>query len=319
MSRKNKRQIGRRVGVSTVVAIGALATGISVAGAASTTGSTATKAPTTVVGGAHAWDRGRFGDLGAVGTLTAVSSTAITVKDPSGAMTTYALSATTVVRKDGAAAPLASLAVGDNVAVMVPTVGSTSAVTVVIIPAAMAAGEDPGGFVTAVSATSITLEHLDGTSSTYAIDPSTTVREGRSSASLAAVSVGERVRVRPSTTSPTTAAAIEIDLARVAGTVVSVSGSTITVGDAQGFYRSIQVSGATTYSKSGASATIGDVAPGAFIVAEGMVGADHTTLDASSIAVGIASMPDRVPGAHGAPGAPGGAWPMGPGMDSMAH
>ena len=329
MSPRNKQRIAKRVGVSTVVAIGALATGISVAGAASNTGSTATKAPTAFVGGAHAWDRGSFGDLGVVGSVTAVSSNSITVKDPSGALTTYTLSGSTVVRKDGADATVASLAVGDNVAVMVAATGSTAAVTIVIVPAGMSPGEDLGGVVTAVSPTSITLEHLDGTSSTYVLNSATTVREGRASATVSAIAVGERVQVRPSASSASTAAAVEIDRAKVTGTVVSVSesGNTIVVSDAQGFYRTIQLTNTTTYSKSGAVATMRDVVTGAVIVAEGTVGADHTTLDASVVDIGVgpfdggpAGFAGTGPGSidGGRAGGPG-AGPMGHGMDMTAH
>ena len=327
MSPRNKQRIAKRVGVSTVVAIGALATGISVAGAASNTGSAATKAPTTIAGGAHAWHRGPFGDLGVVGSVTKVSSNSITVKDPGGALTTYTLSGSTVVRKDGADASVASLAVGENVAVMVAATGSTSAVTIVIVPAGMSPGEDPGGVVTAVSPTSITLEHLDGTSSTYVLNSATTVREGRASATVSAIAVGERVQVRPSASSVSTAAAVEIDLAKIRGTVVSESGNTIVVSDAQGFYRTIQLTNTTTYSKSGAVATMRDVVTGAVIVAEGTVGADHTTLDASVVDIGVgpfdggpAGFADPGPGSiDGGPAGGPGAGPMGHGLDAAAH
>ena len=327
MSPRNKQRIAKRVGVSTVVAIGALATGISVAGAASNTGSTATKAPTSLADGAHAWHRGPFGDLGVVGSVTAVSSNSITVKDPGGARTTYTLSGSTVVRKDGASATVASLAVGESVAVMVAAAGSTSAVTIVIVPAGMSPGEDPGGVVTAVSPTSLTLEHLGGTTSTYVLNSATTVREGRASATVSAIAVGERVQVRPSASSISTAAAVEIDLAKVRGTVVSVSGNTIVVSDAQGFYRTIQLTNTTTYSKSGAVASMRDVVTGAVTVAEGTVGADHTTLDASVVDIGVGPF-DGGPGGFagtgpgsidgGRAGGPG-AGPSGRGMDMAAH
>ena len=297
MSAKKNHRVGRRVGVSTVVAIGALATGISVAGAASNAGSTATKATTSMSRSAHAGDRGRFGDLGVVGSVTAVSPTSITVQDPEGAVATYAISGSTVVRKDGAAATAASLAVGENVAVMVSSAGSKTAATIVVVPLGAPVGDAPGGVVTNVSSTSITVSHADGTSSTYAIDPLTTVNEGRTRAAASALAVGERVQVRTSTTSSTTAATIEIDLAHVEGTVVSVTGDTITVSDRQGFYRTIQVGDTTTYLKAGASATLGDVTTGTVIAADGTVGADHTTLEAVTVGIGLAPTPGGAPGA----------------------
>ena len=289
MSSRNEHRIGKRFGVSTVVAIGALATGIGVAGAASTTGSSAATTPTTLAGARHAWDHAPVGDLGAVGTVTAVNATSITVTDPSGTLSTYALTGSTVIRKDGSVATVSALAAGENVAIMVAATGSTTATTVVVIPARHA-GRAPSGIVTAVGASSITMQLPDGTSSTYALEPSTTVSEGMASASASALAVGERVRVWTSGTNGATAAAIEIDLAHVSGSVVSVTGGTIVVSDAQGFYRTIQVGNSTTYSKSGASATLGDVTTGTVIEAEGTVGASHTILDASIVGIGPSSM-----------------------------
>ena len=320
MSTKKNHRISRRVGVSAAVAIGALTTGISVAGAASNATSTATKAPASISSPVHTRDRGHFGDLGVVGAVTAINPTSITVQDPGGAAETYTLSRSTVVRKGGVAATTASLAVGENVAVMVASAGSKTATTIVVVPAGAPVGDAPDGFVTNVNSTSITVRHFDGTSSTYTIDPSTAVNEGRTPVTTSALSVGERVQVRPSTTSATTAAAIEIDLAHVEGTVVSVAGDTITVSDRQGFYRTIQVSDTTAYLKAGASASLGDVTPGTAISAEGTVGADHASLDAVTVAVGLTPMPGGAPGLPGPRGgAPDAARPFGPGMDMMTN
>lgn len=319
MSSRNEHRIGKRVGVSTVVAIGALATGIGVAGAASTTGSRAATTPTALAGARHAWDHtpfgdhASFGDLGAVGAVTAVNATSITVKDPSGTLSTYALTGSTVFRKDGVTATASAITIGENVAVMVAASGSTTATTVVVVPAHGPGGGAPSGVVTAVSATSITLQLPDGTSSTYALEPSTTVSEGMASASAAALAVGERVQVRPSATNAATASAIEIDLAHVSGSVVSVSGSTIVVSDAQGFYRTIQVGNSTTYTKPGSSATLSDVTTGTVIEAEGTVGASHTVLDASN--VGIGGAPTDGAWAAG----PGNGGRLRPGLDMMAN
>lgn len=174
----------------------------------------------------------------------------------------------------------------------------------------------PGGLVTAVSAGSITVQSFQGTSSTYTIDSSTKVTKDRLTATLADLAVGEHVRVVASSTSSTTAAGIEIELARVAGEVVSVNGNSITVSDRDGFYRTISVSSSTTYSKSGASAALSDVTSGSFIVAEGTVDSNHTTLDANAVGIGLASGP--VTSGTGAPqgmdpqGVGGGFAGMGP-------
>lgn len=164
-----------------------------------------------------------------------------------------------------------------------------------------------GGLVTAVSGTSITVKDPRGTSTTYAIDAATKVTKERQTATAADLVVGEHVRILVSTTSATTAAGIDIELARIGGQVVSVSGNTITVSDRDGFYRTVTVSGDTTFSKGGASATLSDVTTGALIMAEGTVDANHTTLDASSVGIGLPSTS----------GAPSDAGPMGMGVQGM--
>jgi hypothetical protein len=166
----------------------------------------------------------------------------------------------------------------------------------------------PGGLVTAVSAGSITVRGLQGTSSTYTIDSSTKVTKDRLTATVAELAVGEHVRVITSSTSSTTAAGIEIQLARVAGQVVSVNGDSITISDRDGFYRTISVSSSTVYSKGGVSAALSDVTSGWFIVAEGTVDANHTTLNANAVGIGLASTP-VTPGT----GAPQGMGPQGVG------
>lgn len=309
MTSNSKRKVGKRVGVSTVVAIGALATGISVAGAASNTSSpTATKSFGGAAGHSQPWARGMHGDLGVVGTVTAVNSGSITVKDPGGASTTYAITGATIVRQGGSAATAAQLTVGQNVAIMVSSASSSTAATIVIVPAGAPLRGAAGGVVTAVSSTSITVRDLRGATKTFAIDSATTVAEGRTSTSVSSITVGQRVRIAPSSSSASTAAAIEIDLAHLVGTVMSVSGNSITISDNQGFERTIQVSSATTYSKSGTNATVSDVQSGTVIFAEGLVDANHTTLDATNIGIGL---PSNANG--GVPGGPGFNGPMGPG------
>lgn len=69
------------------------------------------------------------------------------------------------------------------------------------------------------------------------------------------------------------------------GTVVTVSGNTITLTDPEGFTRTVLVSSSTTYSQGDTSATIAAVVVGAKIFAQGTVDANGTTLDALSIGV----------------------------------
>lgn len=93
---------------------------------------------------------------------------------------------------------------------------------------------------------------------------------------------------------------------RLAGTVVSASGGTITITDFQGFQRTIRTSGDTEYSE-GLTAT---PAAGTRIVAEGTIADDKTSLDATR----VSALPDRPEGLPGRPGGPGRGFPgHGPG------
>lgn len=174
-----------------------------------------------------------------------------------------------------------------------------------------------GGKVTAVSATSITVSSPSGTSTTYAIDASTKVFKDRVAATVSDLAVGERVGIQASSTSATTAAAIEIQLARIAGQVVSVNASTITVADRDGFYRTVTVSGSTTYTKNGATATSADVTAGSFIMAEGTVDANHTTLDASAVGIGTTATTTGATGTAPQGMGPEGMGPQGIGPQGM--
>ncbi len=301
MNRVKKSRLVK-ASASAAVALGAIATGIGAAGAASPSAPTA---PASVASAPH---RATLPFPGGAGKVTAVSATSLTITDVrTGAAVTYAITSSTTVRTGGASATVGDIKVGDVVAVFPTSAGSTTAATIVILPAGrpgpgagagFAAGVE--GVVSSVTATSITVTNAwTGTSTTYAISSSTTVTEGRQTASASALAVGERVRIGVSATDATSATSIQIELAHVAGRVVSVNGSTVVVADGEGFYRTVVVSGSTTYSKSGASATLADVTPGSVVFAVGLVDGNHTSLDATHVAIGVPS---------GAPVAPGGGF-----------
>ena len=135
------------------------------------------------------------------------------------------------------------------------------------------------GTVTAVSATSLTVKSLDGASTTYTLS--------------ADVTVGSRVFVMPSTSDAGAAASVHIEQPRLAGTVQSVSGGAVTIADEQGFWHTVDVSGSTSYSKSGATASVGDVTVGTFVMATGTIANNHTTLDATSVSIGMPTPPTK--------------------------
>ena len=143
-----------------------------------------------------------------------------------------------------------------------------------------------GGYVTAVTATSVTVLRWNGVTTTYAITPTTVFTEGSRSSSAASLVVGDRVNIRLARSAKTTALRINIELAELGGKVTSVNANTITITGGQGFSRTILVSSATTYSESGTSATLAGVTIGLTINAKGTIDPNGTTLDALTVTIG---------------------------------
>ena len=146
-----------------------------------------------------------------------------------------------------------------------------------------------GGYVTAVTSTSVTVLQWNGTSATYTLTPTTTYTEGKTASTFASLVVGDRVEIQTTGNASTTATSVNIELAELFGTVKSISGNAITISDPQGFSRTIVVSSATTYTNAGAAGTLANVVVGSKIAAQGTIDANLTSLDASSVAIGAAS------------------------------
>jgi hypothetical protein len=156
-----------------------------------------------------------------------------------------------------------------------------------------------GGYVTAASTSSITVDSWNGTSTTYAISTTATYTEGGSPASAAALVVGDRVQLQLSSSDPNTVDAINIELAMLFGTVTSVSGDTILIRDFQGFTRTVLVDAngtTTTFTQGGAPATLGDVVTGSKIIASGTVDANGTSLDALTVNIGSSGTTECIRG-----------------------
>lgn len=143
-----------------------------------------------------------------------------------------------------------------------------------------------GGYVTAVTATSVTVDLRSGTTTTFTLTPTTTYTEGSAPSTIASLVVGDRVRVKVSSSTATTAAAINIELAELFGKVTAVSGNTITISDPQGFSRTVVVNSSTSYTANGAAGTVADVTVGSKISAEGTIDPNKTSLDALTVAIG---------------------------------
>jgi hypothetical protein len=161
-----------------------------------------------------------------------------------------------------------------------------------------------GGVVTAVSSSSISVKDAGGTTNTYTISSSTTFSEGPTTVTESALAVGQHVGIQLSTSDDTAAASIDIQLPALFGTVSSVDADTVVITDLEGFSRTIVVDSSTSYTKSGAAASLSDVVVGSDIIGEGTVDANGTSLDATHVVIGV-------PSQRGGPGigGPGGGGP----------
>jgi hypothetical protein len=147
-----------------------------------------------------------------------------------------------------------------------------------------------------------------GATYTYTTSSSTVYREASVPVGRGALAAGERVLVRaeaPASSGATHSAAheVEIVLPAVTGKVVSISGSQVVVEDGQGFWRTVAVSSSTAYGEAGKKAAASALKAGDYVVAMGLIAADHTTLDAS--AVGLLGTTPAEDGGGGFPPAPG--------------
>jgi hypothetical protein len=145
---------------------------------------------------------------------------------------------------------------------------------------------------------------MDGTTNTYAVATSTTFSEGPTTVTASALAVGQHVGIQLSADG-SSAASIDIQLPALFGTVSSVSGDTVVITDPEGFSRTTVVDSSTSYSKSGATASLSDVVVGSGIIAEGTVDANGTSLDATNVVIGLPSRSSAGPGVGG----PGGGGP----------
>ena len=173
------------------------------------------------------------------------------------------------------------------------------------------------GTVTSVTAGGFTVTTPNGTKTAFTTNSSTVYREGTITVGRSALAVGEHVLVgaaRPASAASNssgagTAAVVQLLLPSVGGKIVSVSGSTVVVQDGQGFWRTMQVSSSTAYQSAGKTSSAAAMKAGVYVWATGTIASDHTTLDASAVAV-LGTNPAGAGGPgfgfFGGPGGPGG-------------
>ena len=280
MTRTPRTTALRRVGVATALTVRTPAGAGDIAGASSTGTPASHRSPRSRGGARDPRDA-----LAGEGVVTDLTDTSITVRDPRGASRTYALDASTMVRRDGTVVDTAQLRPGQRVAIVATR---RRAATLVILPSDV--GPDTAeGVVTDLTDTSITVRDPRGASRTYALDASTALRAGAdhraTTLTSAGLAIGEHVTVEPASEEPDAAGAITVEPALVTGTIVAVAGDTLTVADHQGFYRPVRISPASRLTSAGACAALADVSVGASVVASGFVDATHTALNAATLDV----------------------------------
>jgi hypothetical protein len=207
MYRTTKKRLTRRLSISAVVAIGALATGLGAANvpanastnplthAASSSGGNAAKgiAPNSAV----ALTSIRSPEspttpgpvppdftIGNAGIVVALTGTSITIQSPEGTTTVFTYGTSTPVFKDRAPATTAALALGERVHIT-PAAGDSSTAARIEIHRASVMGQ-----VVSVNGNTITVSARDGFSHSILVSDVTTYTQHGSPSTLASVKVG---------------------------------------------------------------------------------------------------------------------------------
>lgn len=138
----------------------------------------------------------------------------------------------------------------------------------------------PGGreiTVTAINGSDLTLTASDGWTRTVTVSADTTLRRAGQDITVADLKVGDEVRIRlvRNQDGTFTVTAIEVVLPRVLGQVTATSADTITVERRDGTTMTIRVDAATAYHVRGIeTASLGDIAVGMVVLAQGTQNAD---------------------------------------------
>ena len=217
-------------------------------------------------------------------TITAISGAQLTLATDEGWTRTLDATGATVVSGETTIA-LGDLKVGDEIAVRQSRNfdGSTAVVQITLV------APHVSGTVTAVGASSITIQERDGTSRTVNVTATTTYTVNRAAATLAAVTVGRSARVQGTENADGsfTATSVSVHPAHLGGTVTAVSAGSITVADASGATATIRVTDTTTYRTADGAGTVADVVVGSVVRAEGLRNSDGS-LTATSVGIGSA-------------------------------
>ena len=238
---------------------------------------------------------GRGAGLGRI-TITAIDGSQLSLRTDNGWTRTIDASNAEVYRGETEIA-LADLQVGDQILFreVRTSNGSTTITRIQVL--------DPSvvGTITGVTDSSVTVGLPDGTSQTIQTTSSTTYRLGRETVTRdQALVPGNLLHAVGTRSGDTfTATAIHVAPATLFGEVTAKTASTITITDATGATRTINVTSSTTYRIAGDDTpSLDDIAVGDRIAAQGTLRSDGS-LDATIVAEG------RFAEAGSAPGFPG--------------
>lgn len=231
--------------------------------------------------------RGGQGSGATCGTASGVSSTSITVTPHDGTATTFAIGTSTTVSEGSATATAAALANGERVCVEPSTSSATTAGAIRIILS------EVHGTVSAVSGNTITVRVRNQLTQGVVVSSTTTFTKAGATATLADVTVGEKVKasgIVDSTNNVLDALSVSIAsgvrTSHVVGQVAAVSGNNVSVTLFDGLNVTVTVSSTTTYRVGGQPATLSDVTVGEWVVAAGTVDTTANALDAVSVWIG---------------------------------
>ena len=215
--------------------------------------------------------------------VTGVQSATILAKTRAGQTVTILTSATTTFRTQGstAAAALTDVQAGSTIAVRGTRSGRIITATMVVVTVPHEAG-----VVTAVTGATLTITSRNGVSHTITVTSATQYTEAGQAATLAAVTPGSVITVTGASGNTLTATHVTIRLPQFAGRVTAVQGNSITISGAFGATKTVTTSSATTFTAPGGAVTsLGSIAVGGRIRAQGTVSTDGQTLTALRVVV----------------------------------
>lgn len=225
------------------------------------------------------------------GAVASVGSDSVTITKADGTAATLTVNSATKLNIPDTDASgtvtLADLKAGDKVDARTSATDATLAVSI-SVKGEYQKGEEVEGAVSAVGASSLTITKEDGTSSTVTINADTKLRapdrDGSGKITLADVLVGDKVEVYLSATDPTLALSVKVEVegAKVAGTVAAVGADSVTITLADATQTKVTVNSATKLRIPAAdgtpTGTLADLKVGDAVKAKTVSGADGTTL-----------------------------------------